>query len=177
MQLAEALKQKKDKILSLWIERTLDSYASPGFFKKAKDRFANPVGANIKEGLTKLFDLLAAQGKEEDFVAPLDQVIRIRAVQEFTPAQAVAPILELKWVLRQIFSKDKETRGLLGQLDSFDCDVDRAALVAFDIYCSCRERLYQTRIRELQSGNHILTDSGCPSRLLRRKEPDTPQVG
>lgn len=169
MQLIEALKNKRNEILSTWVDRTLDSYTSSGFFKKSKDRFANPVGANIREGLGRLYDLLLADAKQQELKSPLDQVMRIRAVQEFTPAQAVAPILELKWVVKQIFTADKKLHPLLTELDSFDCNVDRAALAAFDIYTACREQLYQNRISELKSGRYILADSGCTPAPDRRQ--------
>jgi hypothetical protein len=167
MNLPEALKSQEDKILALWTERTLDSYTSSGFFKKSLDRFANPVGMNIREGLAQLFRLIAAGADPQEFAGPINQVVRIRAVQEFTPAQAVAPVLELKWVVRQIFSADTECRELLPQLAPFDCDVDRAALKAFDLYMECRDRLHKARIRELKSGSYILTDAGCVSALIR----------
>lgn len=175
MNLSEALKSREDNILALWTERTLDSYTSSGFFKKSLDRFANPVGANIREGLAWLFRLIAAGADAQEFAGPLDQVIRIRAVQEFTPAQAVAPILELKWVVRQIFSADTKCRELLPQLAPFDCDVDRAGLKAFDLYMECRERLHKARIRELKSGSYILTDSACASALIRENRREDSQ--
>ncbi|NOQ46457.1 MAG: hypothetical protein GQ559_07270 [Desulfobulbaceae bacterium] len=170
MNLTETLKKKKKQILATWIERTLDTYAAPGFFKKSKDKFANPVGVNVNEGLTKVFDLLLAKAGQDEYVEPLDQVIRIRAVQEFTPSQAVTPILELKWIVKQVLSADKETRGLLTELDTFDCDVDRAALAAFDIYTDCREQVYAGRIRELKSGSYVLTDSPCSSTLFLQQK-------
>ncbi|MGD9950085.1 MAG: RsbRD N-terminal domain-containing protein [Desulfobulbus sp.] len=168
MELKEALAKKKKEILALWIERTLDSYISPGFFKKATDPFANPVGSNISMGLTRIFEALAIGEGAEAYAEPLDQVVRIRAVQEFTPGQAVAPILELKWVIKQIFSADKATQTLLGGLDQLDCEIDRIALAAFDIYSECREQLYRNRVAELKSGRSILTDSACPSALLKQ---------
>jgi len=170
VKLLEALENYRDKIITLWVERTLDSYGSSDFFKKAKNMFANPVGVNIKDGLSELFQLLINDADPQTFRPALDKIIRIRAVQEFTPGQAVAPILELKWVVRQTFSSVKEARPLIAEMDTFDCNVDRAALLAFDIYVECRERLYQTRINELKSGRHILTDSPCPSKFLK-KEP------
>jgi hypothetical protein len=175
MELAEALASKKKEILRLWIERTLDSYTAPGFFKKSQDPFANPVGSNISAGLTSLYDLLLAEAEPEAYVPPVDQVVRIRAVQEFTPAQAVAPFLELKWVIKQVFSGDKETKPLLPTLDSLDCEIDRIALTAFNIYSECRELLYRNRIRELKSGNAILTDAACPSALLRQEQASVRQ--
>ena len=176
MNLIEALKNKKEKILSTWIERTLDSYTSSGFFKSSKDRFANPVGANIKEGLTRLYNLIVKGAAPQEYTEPLDQVIRIRAVQDFSPAQAVAPILELKWVVKQVFSADKECRSLLPELDSFDCDVDRVALAAFDLYMECRDRLHRARIRELKSGSYILTDSACVSAVVRQNLQKISQI-
>ena len=169
MLLTEALSNKKQEILSLWIERTLNSYSSPGFFKTAKDPFANPVGSNITAGLTALLDALLAEAVPEAYAKPLDQVVRIRAVQEFTAAQAVAPFLELKWVIKQVLAGDQATKPLLGGLDQLDCEIDRIALAAFDVYCQCREQLYRNRIAELKSGRSVLTDAACPSALLKQE--------
>ncbi|HHD63298.1 MAG TPA: hypothetical protein ENK96_02805 [Desulfobulbaceae bacterium] len=168
----EALQKKKKEILFIWIDRTLDSYVSSGFFKKSRDKFANPVGANIREGLSRIFELLIGDKDQKEMVKPLDQVIRIRAVQDFSPAQAVAPILELKWVVKQVFATDKATRPMLSEMDSFDCDVDRLALTAFDMYMNCREQLYKNRVRELKSGRYILTDSACASALIKKNQQE-----
>ncbi len=165
--LSEALKRNEEKILALWTERTLDTYVSSDFFKKSQDCFANPVGANIREGLAQLFRLIIAGADSPEFAKPLDMIIRIRAVQQFTPSQAVAPLLDLKAVVRQIFSADKDCRNLLLKLVQFEAEVDRIMLLAFDLYMECRERLYKARIRELKSGSYILTDSGCASALIR----------
>ena len=169
MKLTEALEGHKKEILSLWTERTLNSYTSPGFFKKEKDSFANPVGANTKEALQVIFDLLVKNAEQPDYADPIDQIIRIRAVQTFTPAQAVAPLLELKWVIKQVFSAKKETKPLLSELDSLDCDIDRIALMGFNKYMECREQIYSCRIQEIKSGSHVITDSGCPSKMLQDK--------
>lgn len=174
MRLSEALQEKKKQILSIWVDRTLDSYTSSDFFKHSRDQIANPIGANIRAGLTAVLDLLLQGAKTEEYIAALDQVIRIRAIQEFTPSQAVVPFLELKWVIRQVLADDKKTSSLLHDLNEIDCEIDRVALAAFDIYASCREQLYRVRIQELKSGSHILTDTPCSSSLLRerRKGPE-----
>ena len=76
---------------------------------------------------------------------------------------------ELKWVVKQIFSGDSQTRPLLAELDTWDCDIDRMALAAFDLYMECREQLYRNRIQELKSGRAFLTDAACPSALMREE--------
>lgn len=167
MILSEALQNKKKKILSLWVERTLDSYISSGFFKQSHDQIANPLGANIKDGLTRILDTLLEE-EAGDYTAGLDQIIRIRAVQDFSPSQAVVPFLELKWIVRQVLADDAKTKSLVPDLAPLECEIDRIALAAFDIYTQCREQLYQVRISELKSGSHILTDTPCSSKLLEK---------
>ncbi|MDW7771344.1 MAG: RsbRD N-terminal domain-containing protein [Desulfobulbaceae bacterium] len=176
MKLSDTLHDKKDKILSIWIDRTLESYISPGFFKKSKDHFANPIGANIRDGLAKVLDLLLQDAAIEEFTKPIDQVIRIRAVQDFTPSKAVVPFLELKWIIRQVLTEQKKNILPDLDMDSLDCDIDRIALMAFDIYTQCREQLYQVRIKELKSGSYILSDSPCPSSLLRKGQTDPSKI-
>lgn len=176
MKLSDILQDKKDKILSIWIDRTLNSYTSSGFFKKSKDHFANPVGANIKDGLTRVLDLLLQEAAIEEFSKPLDQVVRIRAVQEFSPSQAVVPFLELKWIIRQVLSEKKKKMPPELDMDTLDCEIDRVALAAFDIYTQCREQLYQVRIKELKSGSYILSDTPCSSSMLRKEQTDPSKI-
>ena len=164
-ELARILADRQKQILAVWVARTLHSYNSSDFFINSQDRFANPVGMLIRDGLTKVFELLRTEAEAEAFVQPLDQVIRIRAVQEFAASQAVVPFLELKWVVREVLNEEPAANPPTGELHHFDCAVDRVALTAFDLYCQCREQLYRTRIREVKSGRSRFTDSGCPSRL------------
>ena len=176
MNLSETLQEKKKQIHSVWVDRTLDSYTSSGFFKKSLDTIANPTGANIRDGLSSILDLLLDGADPEKYSKPLDQVIRIRAVQDFSPSQAVVPFLELKWIIRQILNDNKKTRHLTQELVELDCDVDRLALAAFDTYTECREQLFQVRIKELKSGNYILSDTPCSSSLLKKTQDDTTKI-
>ena len=176
MNLSETLQEKKQQIQSVWADRTLDSYTSSGFFKKSLDNIANPIGANIRDGLSSILDLLLDGAKPEEFAKPLDQVIRIRAVQDFSPSQAVVPFLELKWVIRQILNDNKKTRDLTRELAELDCAIDRLALAAFDKYMECREQLFQVRIKELKSGNYILADTPCSSSLLGKDQGDITKI-
>lgn len=166
MELAGVLVAKQKQILELWTERTLDSYTTPGFFKKSRDLFANPVGVQIRNTLTRLFTLLREGAEPEALIQPLDRVVRIRAVQEFTASQAVVPFLELKWVVKEVLGKEALQAPLVAELNEFDCAVERMALMAFDLYCQCREQLYRNRLNELKSGRALFTDGGCPSRFL-----------
>ncbi len=167
MDLAEAFRNYKDKIVDRWVEYTLSTYQSSGFFIKERDIFANPVGGNIREALKKLFPLLIKGADVQECIPSLQQIMMIRSIQDFSPSQAVAPLNAVKHITREILAADKERCHLLPELYDFEFAVDLAVLTAFDIYMGCRERLYQTRIQEIKSGSHILTDSKCPSALLK----------
>ncbi|MCP3891525.1 MAG: hypothetical protein GY702_22065 [Desulfobulbaceae bacterium] len=166
MDLAEAFRNHREKIISKWVDYTLSTYKSSSFFTKERDKFANPVGGNVRESLTKLFTLLSKGEDSKEYTQPLEQIMSIRSVQEFTPSQAVAPINAVKHITREVLAADKERKHLVGELYDFEFAVDLAVLSAFDIYMQYRERLYQVRINEIRSGSHILTDSKCPSNLL-----------
>lgn len=166
MDLAEGFRNHGEKIVNKWVEYTLSTYGSSSFFVKERDKFANPVGGNIREALGKLFLLVSRGADSKEFVTPIKQIMSIRSVQEFSPSQAVAPLNAVKHITRDIFSGDKERNHLVADLYDFEFAVDLAVLAAFDIYMEFRERLYQVRINEIRSGSHILTDSKCPSNLL-----------
>lgn len=170
MDLAEGFRNHREKIVNKWVEYTLSTYASSGFFVKEHDKFANPVGGNIRQALGTLFKLLAKGADSKEFIPSLEQIMSIRSVQEFTPSQAVAPLNAVKHITREVFAADKERKHLVGELYDFEFAVDLAMLAAFDIYMQYRERLYQVRINEIKSGSHILTDSKCPSNKLTDKK-------
>ena len=173
MDLAEAFRNYKDKIVDRWVDYTLSTYQASSFFKKERDIFANPVGGNIREALKKLFSLLAKGAGTEQMIPPLEQIMKIRSIQEFSPSQAVAPLNAVKHITREILAADKERRHLVSELYDFEFAVDLAILAAFDIYMQCRERLYQTRIQEIKTGSHILTDAKCSSALEKNKVQDS----
>ncbi len=172
MDLAEAFRNYEDKIVDQWVDYTLSSYKSSTFFKKGPDKFSNPVGGNTRESLGKLYKLLTKNADPKEFVAPLDQIMRIRSIQEFTASEAVAPIHAVKHITREIFAKDSERKQFIADLYDFEFSVDLAVLAAFDLYSQCRERLYKVRIKEIKTGTIILTDSKCPSNLLNKDKGD-----
>jgi len=171
MKLEEALRNYRQKIVTKWVDYTLSTYESSSFFKKERDKFSNPVGINTREALDSLFVLLIENADSKKCIMPLEQIMNIRSIQEFSASQAVAPLHAVKHITRDVLNNDKETRGLVSELYDFEFAVDLMVLSAFDLYMQNRERLYQVRVAEIRSGSHILTDSKCPSSLLKKEDP------
>jgi len=174
MNLESLLTEKKKAIIQKWIELVLDSYGSSNFFKKQKDRFANPVGATISEGLTKIFTVLVENRDLNDIAKPLEDIIKIRAVQDFAPSQAVSFIYLFKDIVRQELAREKKLAEMHTNLAVLEARIDKTALMAFDYYMDCRERLHRIRVNEVLSGRSALTDgSQCISAVLRRNQTES----
>src|SRR5665647_234252 len=99
MQLATLLSQKKAAILGRWLNMIYDSYPPETaiFLRKEKNRFDNPAGYRISEGLEGLYGALLQEMERDQVLTCLDEIIRIRALQNFTPSQALAFIFPVSY--------------------------------------------------------------------------------
>ena len=102
MLLQEMLIENKGEILDAWVDQVLATYPEDGarIFKKEKDQFANPVGYAVKSSLWEVYALLFESDSLEGLVPALNQLVKIRAVQEFIPSQAVSMAYKLKGVAK-----------------------------------------------------------------------------
>lgn len=150
----EILQQKKSEILRRWIDLILETYPEDTrkFLKSQRNRFSNPVGATISEGLEGLLDHLLEGGEPETASTFLDRIIRIRAVQDFSPSMAIAFVPQLKAIVRELISSQRN-QGEFGleEILDFEARVDQLSLMAFDTFMACREKLYQIRANELRN--------------------------
>lgn len=154
MNLKQQLMEKKPAILKRWFDAIAETYPrdTAGFLKKRKAQFTNPVGYTLAEGTERLFDALL-QGMIPDTVKTfLDGIVRIRAIQEFTPSEAVAFIFQLKKIVRQEIGSDIQRQpGMTDELTAFDSAIDDLALFSFDIYVKCREKIYELKANEARN--------------------------
>lgn len=154
MALTEILKLKREQIVDQWFEAVITTYHEDarGSLSRTKAQFTNPVGYNIREGLDGLVQAVL-QGMLPDTVRGfLDAIVRIRAVQDFSPSQALSFIFQLKNILRAAAGDeaagDPKTATELTRLDDV---IDDLALFAFDLYMECREKIYDIKAQEARS--------------------------
>lgn len=165
------LAEHKDAILERWVTEVLATYSPDAatIFGRQKNRFANPIGYNVRQGLTELYDALAAGQISDRLSNYLEELVKIRAVQAFTPSESVAFVFYLKRIVRAVSDKAKENIDAVA-LAELDGRIDAAALSIFDCYMECRERLHKVRIGELESNRYIYTDfSRCPSAMMKQE--------
>ncbi|MFU8819159.1 MAG: RsbRD N-terminal domain-containing protein [Desulfurivibrio sp.] len=167
MRLLQFLRDNKGDIQDRWVSLVLDSYSqdAAAIFKREQDRFANPVGYSTRHTLTTLYSLLFDHDTPQfdQLGAALEDFIKIRAVQTFTPASAVAFVYDLKGVVRKAAARERDLETAPGDWERLHDTLDTVALLVFDLYMACRERLYKAQLHEYKSMNHMLTQHGCPS--------------
>lgn len=153
MELAALLEQNRETILGKWFELITRTYphVTSEFLAKQKDQFRNPVGHAISQSIGPIYDEIVSTMDSGRLTHALDGIIRIRSVQDFTPTGAVAFIFQLKTVIRQVMDAEIRRAGKWNDLAEFESRIDRVALLAFEKYTECREKLHEVRNKEIES--------------------------
>ena len=147
------LEVKSASVLSRWNRLIIETYLedTSRFLKDEKDRFVNPVGHAISEGTKVIFDELLHGMDPEKLACSLDELIRIRTVQEFSPSQAVGFVFLLKQAVREELASKTTSNGYYAELLDFEARIDKLILLAFDVHMKCREKVCEIRMNEVAS--------------------------
>jgi len=153
MRLNNLLAQRKTAILKNWFALAVETYPpdTASFLKRQKDPFANPVGRTISRGLEALFNELLEEMDYETITSSLDPIIRVRAIQNFSPSQAVSFIFYLKKAVRENTKKEVPEQQLFNELLLFESKIDELVMIAFNLYMQCREKIYDLKANEMRN--------------------------
>jgi len=143
-----------ETILELWIARTAESYPrhAAALLSQEKDPFRNPVGALLRQSLSRLLRELSGEMDATAIDSALDPIIRLQVVQGFSPDNAVRFISLLKPLLREL--GPEQNSAVLGvRID--DARIGQLARMAVDKYAQCREQLARIRANEVRRANQV----------------------
>jgi hypothetical protein len=166
--LQRQLEQNRDSILRKWFEYTINTYKPEmiRFLKRDKNPFSNPVRHTIVTGLERIFDGIVSEINIETCYQGLDEIIKLRAVQSFSPSRALAFIFDLKEIVRNVLQSDPSALSMDKDLQVFEENLDRLIRLAFDIYSNCREKIHEIRMAE------TLAKSQLAFEMLGRRKND-----
>ena len=158
MQLLELLESKRTEVIGRWVDLALAVYpeGSDSFIGREKDRFRNPVGHTTGESLGAIYDAILADRPLEEIAEHLDGIVRIRAIQELRPTQAVGFVFLLKRAIQEVIGEKLTDPAVWGELSDLHSRIDQIALEAFDQYLKCREAIYDFRAREAKRNTYAL---------------------
>jgi len=151
MDLTRLLWQKKDAVLNRWFDLITGTYpALSRIFLKKNSPIGNPAGVNMAHALGGLYADLLEQGTTDKTEVYIDEIIRIRAVQEFKPSEATGVIFLLKNAVRDELGSELNSVDGLRELLELELKIDALARMAFDQHLGCREQLYEMRVDEVK---------------------------
>jgi len=153
MSIEKLLPDSRSAIIKKWRDLIIGSYPvdTQRFLKKEKNRFSNPVGRTIAEDVEILYAELTGGNDIDKISSSLDNIIRIRAIQDFKPSQAVGFLLGLKKLIRDELGEKGREIEIRQEMERLEQRIDNAALLAFDIYSKCRQKLYELRVNETKN--------------------------
>jgi hypothetical protein len=151
-QFREYLRQHSDRIVKNWLDAAVASYPADtaNFLKQQKDPFANPVGATLSRELDNIFQELLRETSTEQLAHSVDAVVRVRAVQDFSPSQALQVFTVLKNILRRQLDGPVRENGWQARYRELEDKVDQLCMLAFDIYVKCKEQVWELKARQAQ---------------------------
>ena len=152
---------KSSAILDRWFDAVIRTYPpeTSEFLKNKKSQFRNPVGDAISKGIKGILEGLLAEDGLDETVPFLDKIIRVRAVQDFSPSRAIQFIFLLKRVIRETAGNEIREYGLFDELLALESEIDSLAAASFDIYMQCKEKLYEIRANELSRWTYKILEN------------------
>ena len=173
MGLRNLLENKKSSIINKWFEFVTDTYAPDAalFFKNQRDDFLNPVGGTTRNILETLFEALLENVDTKSIAVTLEPLIKIRAVQKFSPSQAVGFLFALKALIRKELKKEL-IKINSEELDLVDTRIDSLALIGFDVFVQCREKIYDLRTQTERSKIYTAFARAGLIKEIAADEPD-----
>ena len=144
MSTEDIISARRDAAIQKWTEAVFAMYPfeTTGFIRTQRDQFANPVGHATRAAGEQIYDAVTGRDVDMEKVhASVAALIRIRAVQDLKPEQAVG-------VLRELLLADMLAAGdVQGFLDMGD-RLDTLCLMAFNLYLADREQVYAERVAQ-----------------------------
>jgi hypothetical protein len=169
----EHLEMRSDSVLKKWSQLILETYAADvtRFLQDEGDRFVNPVGHTISQEVKTIYDEFLHGMDTARLTGSLREMMKIRAVQDFSPSEAAGAIFLLKRAMREELADEIAANRCVTELLDLESRVDRMVLLAFDIYMECKESICDIRVNEIASQRDMAL------RILARSSNGTGEAG
>lgn len=160
MEILNFLSHHKKDIAGEWLRRTMEAYPAESLkvLQRNKDRFTNPLLHLISESIEKLFVELIQGLDRQKISSALEQIVKLKAVQDFTPSESLEFIFILKDIIRRYVKKhlEEQNKNISQELYFVEQQIDKLALIAFDMYVKDREKLFEIQVQEVKNQTYML---------------------
>ncbi|MCK5741284.1 MAG: RsbRD N-terminal domain-containing protein [Chlorobi bacterium] len=156
MRVRAFLQKNKADLADKWLKMLTGQYSKDGskFILGEKDQFANPMGFIYSEAIPQIFEAVVERQSTKTYDEPLRRIIQVRAVQDFTPSQALSFIFDLKQLITKSYKADNEI-DFCEMIGIFQ-RIDAMAFSAFNIYCELKGRIWEIKANEVRKRNETM---------------------
>lgn len=153
--LNNSIQAKKKQILSKWQSLAMSSYKNRGLVNgmNKAGRFTDPVAYVTADNTDKIFNWLINTENSEKLRAPLEDICRLRAVQDIDPTSALDFIPALKQLIREELADEIKHGEYADELADLDQRIDNITVLADDAYANCKASINAIRINEMKRLN------------------------
>lgn len=160
MEILNFLKDNSSEIIAKWQQAIIDTYPQGAgkFLSVSKSQFGNPIGYSLQNDLPKIYAELCGDMNTDVLTTAIEAIIKIRAVQEFSVAEAVGFINLLKSIIlieANTYFSDKE---FLESYLKFDKKIEVANGIAFEKYLEMKMKLSEIKINEIKNRNQRMVE-------------------
>ena len=149
--------KEQNDFLKSWYDDTMQScFPDADELIRRGTGFSNPVGQTLQQAMRIILADLPAAGDLESLRPPLDRIVRILAVQGLPAGTSVHFLFLLRNLLESASDIPAEEKRLWIQR------LDALAEIAVEIWCECRETLFQLQINGLRKRIQFLEAGSTP---------------
>ena len=156
--LEQRLLGRKEEILEDWRRAVLATYPAEtaSFAMAEKDPFCDPIGHALIRTGHALWEMAMTGMERQRAEENLRDIVRIRAVQDFSPSQALSFVDAMRKAIRRKIPAVAVEKTGLNHLLCIESRLDEAMFVAVDLYVACKKQIDDIRIREAKAANERL---------------------
>lgn len=160
MKIFEFLIENKSDIVSQWQQAIIDTYPKDAgkFLLGKEDRFANPIGYFVRTELPVIYDELTADMDENTLRESILNIIKIRAVQEFTISEATGFIFFLKSIIQRKYVSSLNNQDAILEFFNFEKRIDKVSSMIFEIYLEMKIKISEIKFNEVKKRNHKMIE-------------------
>jgi hypothetical protein len=150
--------ENREEICHRWQKKVLASYSdkTSRFYSRDKNPFSNPVGNQLRNAISSTIQHLSESDNQTKLPAAVTEFIKIRAVQDFKPSEAVGFFFQLKEVLRDLLKDQPYGNRLDEDWIRVESKIDRLVCLTFDYFVESRQKIYEIRINEIKRTGYRL---------------------
>ena len=158
MSLQEQIRGDRTKILKQILREVLQTYpdqAKP-LISVGSDRFANPLGATLSEGVEEIFEVITGDKTLDEIELPLERMFKLKAVQEGKTNLALDFLFSLKSIIRNICNPAGGNPAELQELFEIEERIDQIVMRGLQVFISAREKLLELQVAEIKHRTYSL---------------------